>query len=220
MQSSWAESRADITEHDDFVIRGAVQCMPTVHPLFVDGETPMDLIGERCSTELIMLNELLVKLGGTPLFTITRDQTIRMLRFRSSSVWACLSDEQKSEMFEQAASRLNVEKWDVDAANFYQGVIRANDFYGTYATEGARRDELLYINACTLFDKPGMYDTPASLFFCSFVFDQANRKPLSAWQKNARSMAWQPDKPYITFTEVAFLYQAMTLENSSAALDN
>jgi hypothetical protein len=109
-QKPWAW-RGAMKKADELIIRATADKNRAAARIFVTGEVSETCLGERAVEHLLSINEVYYENGAVeePLFTETRDDTIRMTRFDPDFVWRCFHPDILTELFKKEIARLGVE---------------------------------------------------------------------------------------------------------------
>jgi hypothetical protein len=185
--------------------------------LALSGEIPIDVLGTEDCSKLLSLEEVWTsKCENPPLFIITRDATLKMLRFDPQQLWQLLPQEYINQAARLELTRLSVkEPVTVTDCDFYRSVVRywarkypecavcADSSYGWYRQ---------YLTMLLLLEKPGLNDVSVGRFFALGKTEQMLRnmvfKPLSEEQKECVEglRHLYSESPYIFPEESSFVY--------------
>jgi len=211
----WHERRPGLFDEDIDTIVVMYERFPAIAPILIANEMSMRQAGQIVLMEFLTANMYfsdVLKLD--PLFTITDRQTIRMTRFSHENekpLIYFIKKECRDRLRNQEAKRLGCQKWQVNSVNFYQGLLFENDLYGKYCNylpgSDTNSEDLYYLNACLIFNKPWMYDIPPSYFFCLGNHPLVNGyiQEMTEEQKENAMKVYRPDIKLVTNGEMEFL---------------
>jgi hypothetical protein len=174
MKQTWT-AHGTMALADEQAVAGVVEQSPVAARIFVAGEVSVDYIGEAPERLLIGANDAYYngKPQVEPLFTETRQKTIRMTRFDPSVVWPWIEPELLETLVAEEAKRVGVpvDFNKMETYDFYESVIKAvapdGDCFPA-VTRGASADDFfhgVYLAALILFGKPGYMDVPVASCF-------------------------------------------------------
>jgi hypothetical protein len=174
-KKTWT-TKGEMLPPDRDVIRSISEKNPIAARIFVTGEVAEDYIGEAASRLLISVNNVYYEEGAgcEPLFTETRNHTIRMTRFEPVSVWGSINPDLLVKLINDEAERLGVpvDPYTIDNFDFYQemvlSLVKKMGIIIPAALKSAYIDDYynaVYLSCLLLLNKQGYLDVPVSEYF-------------------------------------------------------
>ena len=206
----WRDVRPLIASDDLHMVHGLADTCPNAERLLITGEATKENLGGDIGVQALVRWGLTL---GTTVCMPTGRGTLRMIRFQNSRfaaenmrsvIWDAVPEPRRSKLFQTEAERMGVKYWTQDTFEFYSGIIEANKLAGKYIRHEDKRIQN-YVNACLLFEKPGLYFDPPETIFSAFTFTGVELLELSKAEKKQFNMARRPDVPYVTMQELGFL---------------
>jgi hypothetical protein len=170
-------ARGEMISADKAVIQGLADRNRVAARIFVTGEAAEYYIGDAAARLLVNVNDVYYKnkAGCEPLFTQTRDDTVRMTRFDPEFVWRCFHPDILAGLVQEEIDRIGVDMdpWKMDYFDFYQNMVAAiketahGDAVAMIQKSGSIDSFYrgVYLSCLLLFGKPGYMDVPVAAHF-------------------------------------------------------
>ncbi|MCL2129816.1 MAG: hypothetical protein FWH35_05630 [Treponema sp.] len=163
---------------DKLIIQNVVKADKRAARIFLTGESHIDYLGEDAVGLLLGIQNADIKsrVFTEPLFTGTRNGTLRMTRFDPKFVWPCMDVDTLLDLVDDEMERLNLTlegELLLDDFDFFESMIACMQKHnGEYCVPTIKRDMTLdehfcntYFACLLLFNKPRYMDVHVSTYF-------------------------------------------------------